>query len=103
MDTTNDFYSTSSSFEFNQEIIEFDVNNNFIAVADDLELINIYSLHKFTMLLSFNIYLGILHIKFHPKYSNVFSVTLQNSSVHIYYINTKENKIKDKCEYLCSK
>ena len=55
------------------------------------------------MLLSFNIYLGILHIKFHPKYSNVFSVTLQNSSNHIYYINTKENKIKDKCEYLCSK
>ena len=103
MYTKNDFYSTSSSFKLNKEIIEFDASNNFIAVAVDLDVIDIYSLHTFTMLLSFNIYLGILHIKFHPKYSNVFSVTLQNSSVHIYYINTKENKIEDKCEYLCSK
>ena len=41
MDTTNDFYSTSSSFKFNKEITEFDANNKFIAVADDSDVIDI--------------------------------------------------------------
>ena len=30
-------------------------------------------------------------------------MTIKNSIVHIYYINSKENKLEKKCELLCSK
>ena len=103
MDSTNDFYSTSSYFKLNKEITKFDVNNNYIAVGIESNVIDIYSVSTFKKLFSCNVYLDILHIKFHPKYSNVFSVTLQNSTVNIYYINSKENKIKNKCEHFFSK
>ena len=83
MDTTNDFYSISSSFKFNKEITEFDANNKFIAVADDSDVIDIYSLNTFIMLNLF----GDITYKISSK---IFQCIFSNSS-------------KFKCSYILYK
>ena len=43
-----------------------------------------------------------MHIEFHPKYYDIFQVTLHSPIVYVFYINNKENKIEEKIECLCS-
>ena len=103
MDSNNVFYSKLSHFQLNKNIIiDFDANNKYIAFVNKNNVIDFYSLDTFNFLFSLDIYLHIIHIKFHPKYYNVFCITLNNCFC-IYYINTKENKIEIKCQHICSK
>ena len=103
MKSQNVFHSNSSFLEIKKDISEYDVNDNFIAISDELDQIEIYSVKSFKKLFSYKVNLGISNIKFHPKYYNIFSVTLNCSRIHLFHINIKQNLIEKKFEYLCSK
>lgn len=103
MDFQNEFNSNSSFFEIKKDISEYDANDNFIAISDELDQIEIYSTKSFKKLYFYKVNLGISNIKFHPKYYNIFSVTLNCSRIHLFHINIKQNLIEKKFEYLCSK
>ena len=103
MDFQKELNSNSSFLKIKRDISEYDVNDNFIAISDELDLIEIYSVKSFKKLFSYKVNLGISNIKFHPKYYNIFSITLNCSRIHLLHINSKKNLIEKKFEYLCSK
>ena len=99
MDFQKELNSNSSFLKIKRDISEYDVNDNFIAISDELDLIEIYSVKSFKKLFSYKVNLGISNIKFHPKYYNIFSITLNCSRIHLLHINSKKNLIEKKFEY----
>jgi len=102
MSTSNiNFKMTTSSFTLNNVIYACDINEKYILVANDINDIEIYSTETFKKLFTYHIYCVSLHIQFHPLYYNVFSITLNNSTAHLFNIDIKTNKPVDKIQYLC--
>ena len=96
------FKLATSSFTLSNIIYACDINEKYILVANDINDIEIYSTETFKKLFTYHIYSLSLHIQFHPLYYNVFSITLNNSTAHLFNIDTKTNKPEEKVQYLCS-
>ena len=103
MGTNEYFESNFSNIQLDYDIRGCDVNKEYLVTANDINQITVYSFNNFSKLFSYNTYSKIIHIQFHPKYFNIFSVTLINRSVHLFFINKKSNTLQDKVKYLCSK
>ena len=93
----------TTSFQLDKNIINCDGNSNYIAVINNQDEIDIYSSETYKKLFHNNIHRRMIHIQFHPKYYDVFSVTFNTSSINIYYINSKNNSLEVKVEYISSK
>ena len=102
MDSNKYFKVINSSFKLNNIIYACDTNEKYILIANDINDIEVYSTESFKKLQFYHIYSLALHIQFHPLYYNIFSITLNNSTAHLFNIDTKTNKLEDKVQYLCS-
>ena len=103
MSTQNtNFKMAVSSFTLNNIIYACDINEKYILVANDVNDIEIYSTKTFMKLFTYHIFSLSLHIQFYPLYYNVFSITLNNSTIHLFNIDIKTNKPEEKIQYLCS-
>ena len=100
---TANLYAKTNRYKLNTTIFYWDANSKYIAIINDLNEISIYSSNTFKNILTQqDIYVNANHIQFHPKYFDIFCVTLSNSQVYLYFIDTKNNKLEAKVKYYCS-
>lgn len=102
MASNNNLENTCFSFELtNKNVKKFRANYEYIGISTKENTIEIYSINSLNKLYS-HVFLNIIDFQFHPKYNNVFAVTLAEKSVVLCHINIIKKIIEQKVKYIGS-